>query len=81
LVIRPDINGDSIESTLDRIRDAVSQRGGKLLAINHWGRKKLAYEWKKHSRGIYVHTNYLGAQTGGGDSSATCRISTTCCAS
>jgi small subunit ribosomal protein S6 len=60
VVIRPDINGDSIESTLDRIRDTVSQRGGKLIAINHWGKKKLAYEIEKQTRGIYVHTNYLG---------------------
>ena len=60
VVIRPDISGDTIETTLDRIRETVSGRGGKLLAINHWGKKKLAYDIKKHSRGVYVHTQYLG---------------------
>ncbi|MEE8410839.1 MAG: 30S ribosomal protein S6 [Myxococcota bacterium] len=60
VVVRPDIGGDAIEATLDRIRDAVSGRGGKMLHIDHWGKKKLAYPIKKHSRGIYVHTQYLG---------------------
>jgi small subunit ribosomal protein S6 len=60
LVVRPDVGGDVIESTLDRVRDAVKSRNGKLLAINHWGKKKLAYPIMKHNRGIYVHTVYLG---------------------
>ena len=60
VVIRPDVGGEAIESTLDKVRDAVSSKGGHVLAINHWGRKKLAYEIQKQTRGIYVHTHYLG---------------------
>ena len=60
VVVRPDIGGDAIEATLDRVREAVRGRGGKLIAINHWGKKRLAYPIKKHSRGVYVHAQYLG---------------------
>lgn len=60
VILRPDISGDVVESTLDRVREAVNGRGGKLLAINHWGKKRLAYEIEKQPRGIYVHTQYLG---------------------
>lgn len=63
VVIRPDIGGDAVETTLDRFRDVVKNSGGKLVAINHWGKKKLAYEIEKHTRGIYVHTHYLGGNT------------------
>jgi small subunit ribosomal protein S6 len=63
VVVRPDISGDVIEATLDRVREAVKKSGGKLIAINHWGKKKLNYPIEKHTRGIYVHTQYLG--TGG----------------
>lgn len=59
LVLRPNITGDTIEATLDKIRNTVNA-GGKLLAINHWGKKRLAYEIAKQTRGIYVHTHYLG---------------------
>jgi small subunit ribosomal protein S6 len=60
VVVRPDISGDVIETTLDRVRDAVKKSGGKLVAINHWGKKKLSYPIAKHTRGIYVQAHYLG---------------------
>jgi small subunit ribosomal protein S6 len=60
MVVRPDISGDVIEATLDRVRDAVKNSGGKLIAINHWGKKKLAFPIAKHTRGIYVQAHYLG---------------------
>ena len=60
MVMRPDLGGDAIEGTLDRVREVVKTQGGKLLAINHWGKKKLAFDIKKQSRGIYVHAQYLG---------------------
>lgn len=60
VVVRPDITGDVVETTLDRVRDAVKKSGGKLLALNHWGKKKLAYPIQKHGRGIYVHAQYVG---------------------
>ena len=62
VVLRPELGGDAVEQTLDRVRDVVKTNGGKLIAINHWGKKKLAYDVKKQSRGIYVQTQYLGGQ-------------------
>lgn len=62
MVMRPDLGGDAIETTLDRVRDVVKTQGGKLIAINHWGKKKLAFEIKKQARGIYVHAQYLGGK-------------------
>ena len=59
MVFRPDISGDIIEAGLDRLRNRVAKEG-KLLAINHWGKKRLAYPIQKHTRGVYVHAQYLG---------------------
>lgn len=60
LILRPELAGEAIESTLDRVRDSVKKMDGTLLEINHWGRKKLAYPIAKQTRGIYIHTHYLG---------------------
>jgi len=60
VVMRPDLGGDAIEAALDRVRDVVRTGGGKLLGIDHWGKRKLAYPVAKQARGIYVHTHYLG---------------------
>jgi small subunit ribosomal protein S6 len=60
VVLKPDVGGDTIEAALDRVRDVVTNQGGTLLEIDHWGKKRLAYEIQKHTRGIYVHTQFLG---------------------
>ena len=60
MVMRPDLGGDAIESTLDRVREVVKAQGGKLLGIDHWGKRKMAFEIKKQVRGIYVHAHFLG---------------------
>jgi small subunit ribosomal protein S6 len=61
VILKPDLGGDDIEAALDRIRDVVSKEGGKLLNVEHWGRKRLAYDIQKYNRGIYVQAQYLGA--------------------
>ncbi len=60
VVVRPDVTGEQVEAALDRVRDVIGKQGGKLLEIEHWGKKKLAYPMKKHPRAIYVRTHYLG---------------------
>jgi small subunit ribosomal protein S6 len=60
VVMRPDLGGDAVEAALDRVREVVRTGGGKLLGIDHWGKRKLAYPMAKQARGIYVHTHYLG---------------------
>ena len=60
MVLKPELGGDQIEAVLDRVREVLRGQQGKLLAINHWGKKKLAYEIAKQGRGTYVHAHYLG---------------------
>lgn len=60
VVVRPDVNGQQVEAALERVRDVIGKQGGKLLEIDHWGKKKLAYPMKNHPRGIFVRTHYLG---------------------
>ena len=60
LVLKPDLSGDAIESTLDRVRNSIAKMDGTLLKIDHLGRKKFAYPIQKQTRGIYVHTHYIG---------------------
>ena len=60
LIFRPDLSSQNIDDTLGHLRNVVGQKGGKFLEVNHWGKRKLAYEIQKFSRGIYVHTLFLG---------------------
>jgi small subunit ribosomal protein S6 len=59
-ILRPDLANDAISAVNTKIRQVVEGAGGKLLKIENWGRRKLAYEVKKQLKGIYLFWKYLG---------------------
>ena len=60
IILRSDLPPSVLDSAIERVRDTVNNNGGKMLEINHWGKKKLAYDIQKQSRGVYFYTNFLG---------------------
>ena len=60
MILRPDLAPQVLDAVVERLKETVNGNGGKLLEINHWGKKRLAYEIEKQSRGIYFHIVYLG---------------------
>jgi small subunit ribosomal protein S6 len=59
-ILRPDLANDAISAVNTKVRGVVEGGGGKLLKIENWGRRKLAYEVKKQLKGIYLFWRYLG---------------------
>lgn len=59
-ILRPDTNQDGITQVNTRIRGVIEQMGGKILNLNNWGKRKLAYEIKKQLKGIYLYWQFLG---------------------
>ena len=59
-ILRPDTNQDGIQLVNTRVRTVIDQMGGKLLKLDNWGKRKLAYEVKKQLKGIYLYWQYLG---------------------
>jgi small subunit ribosomal protein S6 len=59
-IVRPDLANDAIAAVNTKVRTVVEGNGGKLLKIENWGRRKLAYEVKKQLKGIYLFWRYLG---------------------
>jgi small subunit ribosomal protein S6 len=59
-ILRPDTNQDGIQLVNTRVRSVIDQMGGKLLKLDNWGKRKLAYEVKKQLKGIYLYWQYLG---------------------
>jgi small subunit ribosomal protein S6 len=43
-----------------KVTEVVSNFGGKLLKLDNWGRRKLAYPIKRNARGIFVYVKYVG---------------------
>jgi small subunit ribosomal protein S6 len=59
-LMRPDLADDLVEKVVERLRGIVHRDGGKVLKVTNMGKKKTAFEVKKHPRAIFVQFHYLG---------------------
>lgn len=59
-ILRPDSATDVIAQVNQKIRGIIEAGGGRLLKVDNWGKRKLAYEVKKQLKGIYLFFSYLG---------------------
>jgi small subunit ribosomal protein S6 len=62
-ILRSDVDAEAAERVQARVADALEREKGKLVKVEGWGRRKLAYPLKKQRRGVYVYLKYVG---GGG---------------
>ena len=53
-ILRPDIDADSADKIGLRIAEAITRESGRLTKVESWGRRRLAYDIKKHRRGVYL---------------------------
>jgi small subunit ribosomal protein S6 len=62
-ILRSDVDAEAAERVQARVADAVERERGKLVKVEAWGRRKLAYAVGKQRKGVYVYLKYVG---GGG---------------
>lgn len=56
----PALTEESIDTEIGGVRDVVTKKGGQVLEIQKWGKKRLAYEVKKRREGQYVLMKVAG---------------------
>ena len=59
-VLRQDVDPDAADKVASRVADVVTRENGKLVKVETWGRRKLAYVVAKQRRGVYFYLKYLG---------------------
>ena len=59
-ILRPDIDGEAAERVGARLAEIVTRESGRLTKVEMWGRRRLAYDIRKHKRGVYVYLRYVG---------------------
>jgi small subunit ribosomal protein S6 len=62
-ILRSDVDAEAAERVQTRVSDALDREHGKLVKVESWGRRKLAYPIGKQRKGVYVYLKYAG---GGG---------------
>ncbi len=53
-IVRPDIGDDEIQTVVDGVEKLITDSGGTIVRSETWGKRRLAYEVKKFSEGVYV---------------------------
>lgn len=62
-ILRPDVDADVAEKVQARVGEVMEKERGRLVKVEAWGRRKLAYPVAKQRRGVYVYVRYLGGGT------------------
>lgn len=54
IILNASLTDEEVEAATGKIKDLITNSGGEILKTDIWGRKKLAYEIKKHKKGFYI---------------------------
>jgi len=54
LIVIPELDEEQVENTIGRFRTIIERTGGEAGEVNHWGRRKLAYEIDHRTDGFYA---------------------------
>lgn len=49
---------EEIDKTVDRVKEIIEANNGKVLDIDKWGKRRLAYEIEKKQYGYYVSIEF-----------------------
>jgi len=57
-IVRPDLEPDALKAVIDRIGQRITDRGGKIEAVDAWGKRRLSHVIRKQREGVYVQTRF-----------------------
>ncbi|HKT55500.1 MAG TPA: 30S ribosomal protein S6 [Microbacterium sp.] len=58
VILNPEIDERQVGVNLEKFLKVITNDGGSIENIDVWGRRRLAYEIKKKTEGIYVVVNF-----------------------
>ncbi len=59
-ILDPDLEETVAQSAIEKIKGIITQSNGEILKLEDWGKRKLAYEVKKKSKGHYILLHFSG---------------------
>jgi small subunit ribosomal protein S6 len=60
-ILRPNTPNEGVAEVNTRIKGVIEGMGGKILKVDNWGKRRLAYEVAKERKGIYLYWQYLAS--------------------
>ena len=57
VILDPSLEERTVGPSLDKYLNVIRKDGGSVESVDIWGRRRMAYEIKKHQEGIYAVVN------------------------
>jgi len=61
IILDPEIEERTVAPSLDKYLSVVKTEGGTVDKVDVWGRRRLAYDIKKKSEGIYAVVDFTAS--------------------
>ncbi len=75
LIISPEVVDEALDTTLDKVSQFITGKGGVISNTERWGKRKLAYPIKHFTEGSYVLTQFKLNPTSGKELEVNLKIS------
>jgi small subunit ribosomal protein S6 len=62
LIVIPELDEEQVENTISRFQTIIERTGGEVRDVNHWGRRKLAYEIDHRTDGFYTVMEFTAGE-------------------
>ncbi len=62
IIYDADLDDAAVQGQLDRLREQVESRGGRIATTDRWGRRRFAYEIDHKTEGYYFVANFDAPQ-------------------
>ena len=53
-IVHPDLDENALKGVVDRVQSWITDSGGTVDKIDHWGKRRMAYAIRKQREGQYV---------------------------
>lgn len=58
MIISPEVADEEVPAAVQRVTQFITERGGEVGQVDHWGRRKLAYPIQQFLEGNYVVSQF-----------------------
>ena len=59
-IVQPELSDEETKAVSDRYLQIITAQKGIIIKTEDWGKRRLAYDIKKQSRGTYVLVDFYG---------------------
>jgi len=62
-LMKPDVSKEAAAKIAQRVEEVIKREGSKLVQVETWGRRQLAFSVGRFRRAVYVFIKYVGTNT------------------